>query len=158
MNCKNLPSLLMPTAMHFLSLQYWHLFLLILRMEHCWFFVQGLYWIFCWMLRRKKPCGQSLFEHSSPDDDSHPELLSSTAELLPRSNPFPTKDSLHGNTAIILSLTLNLMLIGEHTFRTTLILIARLLVYDFNVALTPGRGVKRAVNQMTQFPVVHPPK
>jgi len=42
--------------MHFFSLQYWQRFLLILRMEHCWFFVQGRYWIFCWMLRRKKPC------------------------------------------------------------------------------------------------------
>ncbi|KAJ2952723.1 hypothetical protein O0L34_g7070 [Tuta absoluta] len=53
----NLPSLLMPTAMHFFNRQYWHRFLLILRMEHCWFLVQGLYWIFCWMERRKKPWG-----------------------------------------------------------------------------------------------------
>lgn len=49
------PSLDMPTAMHFLSLQYWHRFLLMRRIEHCWFLVQGRYWIFCWMLRRKNP-------------------------------------------------------------------------------------------------------
>lgn len=52
------PSLDMPTAMHFLSLQYWHRFLFILRMEHCWFLVHGLYWIFCWMERLKKPCNE----------------------------------------------------------------------------------------------------
>lgn len=50
----------MPTAMHFFNLQYWHRLRLILRMEHCWFLVQGLYWIFCWMERRKKPCGSQL--------------------------------------------------------------------------------------------------
>lgn len=47
----------MPTAMHFLSLQYWQRLRLIRRMLHCWFLVQGRYWIFCWMLRLKKPCG-----------------------------------------------------------------------------------------------------
>ena len=36
------PSLLMPAAMHFLSLQYWHLLRFILWMVHCWFLVQGL--------------------------------------------------------------------------------------------------------------------
>lgn len=45
----------MPTAMHFLSLQYWQRLRLILRMAHCWFLVQGRYWIFCWIERRKKP-------------------------------------------------------------------------------------------------------
>ena len=49
------PSLDIPAAMHFLSLQYWQRFLLILRMLHCWFLVQGRYWIFCWIERRKKP-------------------------------------------------------------------------------------------------------
>lgn len=92
--CPNSPSRLIPTAMHFFNRQYWQRLRLIRRMAHCWFFVQGLYWIFCWMLRLKKPCGQSLLEHSS-EDDSHPELLSA---------PFPTKDSLHGNTAIIVAL------------------------------------------------------
>jgi hypothetical protein len=52
----DLPSRLMPTAMHFLRRQYWQRFLFIRRMEHCWFLVHGLYWIFCWMLRLKKPC------------------------------------------------------------------------------------------------------
>lgn len=51
-----LPSRLMPTAMHFFSRQYWQRLRLIRNMEHCWFLVHGLYWIFCWMLRRKKPC------------------------------------------------------------------------------------------------------
>lgn len=50
------PSRLIPTAMHFLSRQYWHRLRLMRRMEHCWFLVHGRYWIFCWMLRRKKPC------------------------------------------------------------------------------------------------------
>lgn len=59
-----LPSLLMPTAMHFLSLQYWQRFRLILRMLHCWFLVQGLYWIFCWILLLKKPCNTSPTSHS----------------------------------------------------------------------------------------------
>lgn len=63
----------MPTAMHFFSLQYWHRFLLILRMLHCWFLLHGLYWIFCWMLRRKKPCEEHSFCRQS--SLSHPELL-----------------------------------------------------------------------------------
>lgn len=87
------PSLLIPTAMHFFSLQYWHRFLLMRKMEHCWFLVQGLYWIFCWMLRLKKPCeGQSFSTQSSL---SQPELLSSTLVAL---------DSLlQFNTAIIVT-------------------------------------------------------
>lgn len=56
----NSPSLLIPTAMHFFSRQYWHRFLLILRILHCWFFVQGRYCIFCCIDRRKKPCGSQL--------------------------------------------------------------------------------------------------
>ncbi len=60
----DLPSLLIPTAIHFFSLQYWHLLRLIRNMEHCWFFVHGLYWIFCWMLRRKNPCKISKFTSS----------------------------------------------------------------------------------------------
>jgi hypothetical protein len=50
----------MPAAMHFLSLQYWQRFLLTRWMAHCWFLVQGRYWIFCWMDRRKKPCEEVL--------------------------------------------------------------------------------------------------
>ena len=49
------PSLLIPTAIHFFSLQYWHLFLFTRMMLHCWFFKHGRYWIFCWILLRKKP-------------------------------------------------------------------------------------------------------
>lgn len=54
----------MPTAMHFLSLQYWQRLRLIRRMLHCWFLVQGRYWIFCWMLRLKKPCGPHISSDS----------------------------------------------------------------------------------------------
>lgn len=53
---QNWPSRLIPTAIHFFSRQYWHRLRLMRRMEHCWFLVHGRYWIFCWMLRRKKPC------------------------------------------------------------------------------------------------------
>ena len=52
----NSPSLDIPAAMHFFSLQYWQRLRLMRRMLHCWFLVQGLYWIFCWMDRRKNPC------------------------------------------------------------------------------------------------------
>lgn len=52
---RGLPSRLIPTAMHFLSRQYWHRLRLMRRMEHCWFLVHGRYWIFCWILLRKKP-------------------------------------------------------------------------------------------------------
>merc|ERR1719370_136296 len=41
--------------MHFLRRQYWHRFLFTLWMAHCWFFVHGRYWIFCWIDRRKNP-------------------------------------------------------------------------------------------------------
>lgn len=51
----HLPSRLIPTAIYFFSLQYWHRLRLILSIEHCWFLVHGLYWIFCWILRRKNP-------------------------------------------------------------------------------------------------------
>lgn len=71
----------MPTAMHFFNRQYWHRFLLILSMEHCWFFVQGLYWIFCWMDRLKKPWeSQRQLESrslSEPSSLEHPESLDS---------------------------------------------------------------------------------
>lgn len=79
-NWKNwyIPSRLMPTAMHFLRRQYWQRFLLIRRMLHCWFLVQGLYWIFCWMLLRKKPCESptkpSSVWPSLSDDDSEEQL------------------------------------------------------------------------------------
>lgn len=58
-DCKRLsylPSRLIPTAMHFLSRQYWQRLRLTRWIIHCWFFVHGRYWIFCWMERRKKPC------------------------------------------------------------------------------------------------------
>lgn len=48
----------MPTAMHFFNRQYWHRLRLTLWIIHCWFLVHGLYWIFCWMERRKKPCNE----------------------------------------------------------------------------------------------------
>jgi hypothetical protein len=48
-------SRLMPAAMHFLRRQYWHRFRLTLWIAHCWFFVHGRYWIFCWIDRRKNP-------------------------------------------------------------------------------------------------------
>lgn len=88
----------MPTAMHFFNLQYWHLFLLILRMEHCWFLVQGLYWIFCCMERRKKPWGsqrhldsRSLSELSSLEqpeslDSVRPSSMLTSTECRSRSS------------------------------------------------------------------------
>lgn len=52
---RDLPSRLMPTAMHFFSRQYWQRLRLMRKMLHCWFFVHGRYWIFCWMDRLKNP-------------------------------------------------------------------------------------------------------
>lgn len=52
----NLPSRLIPTAIHFFSRQYWQRLRLMRRMLHCWFFVHGRYWIFCCMDRLKNPC------------------------------------------------------------------------------------------------------
>lgn len=52
---QHLPSRDIPTPMHFFSRQYWQRFRFILRMAHCWFLVQGRYWIFCCIERRKKP-------------------------------------------------------------------------------------------------------
>lgn len=52
---KDLPSRLIPTAIHFFSRQYWQRLRLIRKMLHCWFFVHGRYWIFCWMDLRKNP-------------------------------------------------------------------------------------------------------
>ena len=51
----DVPSLDMPTEMHFLRRQYWQRLRLTRMMLHCWFLRQGRYWIFCWMERRKKP-------------------------------------------------------------------------------------------------------
>ena len=51
----NSPSRLMPTAMHFLSRQYWQRLRFTRWIMHCWFLVHGRYWIFCWIERRKKP-------------------------------------------------------------------------------------------------------
>lgn len=71
-----LPSLLMPTAMHFFNLQYWQRLRLMRRMEHCWFLVHGLYCIFCWMDLLKKPC-----EHSSPSSESHRHVIAGSSSL-----------------------------------------------------------------------------
>lgn len=92
----------MPTAMHFFNRQYWHRFLLILRMAHCWFFVQGLYCIFCCMDRRKKPCGSqrqlvsrstsepsSLEQPESLDSRRASSMLTSTECLSRNSAPAP---------------------------------------------------------------------
>lgn len=53
---QHIPSRDIPTAIHFFKRQYWQRLRLIRNMEHCWFFVHGRYWIFCWMERRKNPC------------------------------------------------------------------------------------------------------
>lgn len=104
--------------MHFFSLQYWHLFLLIRSIEHCWFFVHGLYWIFCWMLRLKKPCGAEQEHRSAPETAvaaaavAAQSSLSSQPELQPLSSRSVesflgaavspgTADSAQLNTAII---------------------------------------------------------
>lgn len=101
----------MPTAMHFFNLQYWHLFLLILRMEHCWFLVQGLYWIFCCMERLKKPWGsqrhldsRSLSELSSLEqpeslDSVRPSSMLTSTECRSRSSaPHDIAHTVHKRT------------------------------------------------------------
>lgn len=105
----NSPSLLMPTAMHFFNLQYWHRFLLILRMEHCWFFVQGRYWIFCCMDRLKKPWGSqrqlesgsgsepSLEQPESEDSRRASSMLTST-ECRSRSSAVSHDITIHRHT------------------------------------------------------------
>lgn len=55
-NKNDLPSRLMPTAMHFFRRQYWQRLRLMRKMLHCWFLVHGRYWIFCWIDRLKNPC------------------------------------------------------------------------------------------------------
>lgn len=95
----NSPSLLMPTAMHFFNRQYWHLFLLMRRMAHCWFLVQGRYWIFCWMERRKNPCGSQLHLESRSASDSsleQPESLDSRrASSMLTSTEWRSRSSAH---------------------------------------------------------------
>lgn len=46
----------MPTAKHFLKRHCWHRFRLILMMVQFSILRHFLYWMFCWMLRRKNPC------------------------------------------------------------------------------------------------------
>lgn len=50
-----LPSLDMPTERHFLKRHCWQRLRLMRTMEQFSFFRHRLYWIFCWILRRKKP-------------------------------------------------------------------------------------------------------
>lgn len=49
------PSLDMPTSRHFLKRHCWHRFLLMRMMGQFSFLRHFLYWMFCWILRRKKP-------------------------------------------------------------------------------------------------------
>ena len=49
------PSRDIPTDRHFLKRHCWQRLRLILMMVHVSFFRHFLYWMFCWMLRRKKP-------------------------------------------------------------------------------------------------------
>lgn len=49
------PSRDMPTERHFLKRHCWQRFRLMRTMEQFSFFRHLLYWMFCWMLRRKKP-------------------------------------------------------------------------------------------------------
>lgn len=51
------PSRDMPTERHFLKRHCWQRLRLMRTMEQFSFFRHLLYWMFCWMLRRKKPCG-----------------------------------------------------------------------------------------------------
>lgn len=50
------PSRDMPTERHFLKRHCWQRLRLMRTMEQFSFFRHLLYWMFCWMLRRKKPC------------------------------------------------------------------------------------------------------
>lgn len=108
--CVNLPSLLIPTAMHFFNRQYWHRFLFILKIEHCWFLVHGLYWIFCCMERRKNPCGlqrqlesrsgselSSLEQPESVDSRRASNMLTNTECLSRNSVPHAIPDTIHNS-------------------------------------------------------------
>lgn len=51
------PSRDMPTSRHFLKRHCWQRLRLMRTIEQFSFLRHFLYWMFCWMLRRKKPCG-----------------------------------------------------------------------------------------------------
>lgn len=53
------PSRDMPTSRHFLKRHCWQRLRLMRTIEQFSFLRHFLYWMFCWMLRRKKPCGAS---------------------------------------------------------------------------------------------------
>lgn len=94
--------------MHFFNRQYWHRFLLIRRMEHCWFLVQGLYWIFCCIERRKNPWGSqrqlesrsaselsSLEQPESEDSRRASNMLTSTECRSRSSAPHDIANTIH---------------------------------------------------------------
>lgn len=54
-NSASSPSRDMPTERHFLKRHCWQRLRLMRTMEQFSFFRHLLYWMFCWMLRRKKP-------------------------------------------------------------------------------------------------------
>lgn len=60
------PSRDMPTSRHFLKRHCWQRLRLMRTMEQFSFLRHFLYWMFCWMLRRKKPCGAGGGCHSGP--------------------------------------------------------------------------------------------
>lgn len=57
------PSRDMPTSRHFLKRHCWQRLRLMRTIEQFSFLRHFLYWMFCWMLRRKKPCGASGGNH-----------------------------------------------------------------------------------------------
>lgn len=73
------PSRDMPTSRHFLKRHCWQRLRLMRTMEQFSFFRHFLYWMFCWMLRRKNPCGAPGGHWRSPP----PHLLP------PRPQPVP---------------------------------------------------------------------
>lgn len=76
------PSRDMPTSRHFLKRHCWQRLRLMRTMEQFSFLRHFLYWMFCWMLRRKKPCGAGGGCHSGPPP--------STAGALCHPSPSPS--------------------------------------------------------------------
>lgn len=95
-----LPSRDMPTERHFLKRHCWQRLRLMRTMEQFSFFRHLLYWMFCWMLRRKKPWKDrgSYREHVRPGQASVSRGLRSPRL---RPDPLPHLAALTGMHTIV---------------------------------------------------------